>query len=102
MRQELAYLTIAIVCGALASPARAQAPCEERDKIVSALAQQFAEQAVGAGITPGGQVLELFASANGSWTLLLSAPGGRSCMIAAGEAWSPPTHQPTRANGTNT
>jgi hypothetical protein len=31
--------------------------------------------------------LELFASSNGSWTILLSAPTGKSCMIATGEAW---------------
>ena len=88
------FLAAGIALAALSTPTRAQAPCEQRAKIVSALLQQFEEVPVGAGITPNGQLLELFASPKGSWTMLLSHPSGRSCMIATGEDWHELADQP--------
>jgi len=70
-----------------AEPQQQQIPCDQRNKIVNVLAHQFSEQQVGSGLTPGGQVLEVFASRKGSWTILLTLPSGRSCMIATGEDW---------------
>lgn len=89
MRNRYAYLAIGTVLAALATPAQAQRamPCNQRKQIVTVLAQKFEEVEVGAGITPGGQLLEVFASPNGSWTLLLSLPTGQSCMMATGEDW---------------
>ena len=31
--------------------------------------------------------MEVVASANGSWTALISMPNGMSCLLAAGEGW---------------
>jgi hypothetical protein len=87
MRRALRLLAAGIVLATLSTPSQAQAPCDQRARIVSILLQQFEEVQVGSGITPTGQLLELFASSNGSWTILLSAPTGKSCMIATGEAW---------------
>ena len=88
MRKGYTFLAAGIALAALSTPTRAQAPCEQRAKIVSILLQQFEEMQVGSGITPNGQLLELFASpTRGSWTILLSMPTGKSCMIATGEDW---------------
>ena len=87
MRRGYTFLAAGIVLAALCTPTQAQAPCERRAKIVSVLLQQFDETQVGSGITPNGQLLELFASPKGSWTVLLSHPAGQSCMIATGENW---------------
>jgi len=38
-------------------------------------------------VTQPGQVLELFASSSGSWTMVVTTPNGTSCLIAAGENW---------------
>jgi hypothetical protein len=75
----------------LATPSLAQQvriPCDQRAKIVTALGKDFREMQVGYGLTPAGQLLELFASAQGSWTLLLSLPTGKSCLIANGDDWN--------------
>jgi hypothetical protein len=34
-----------------------------------------------------GNIVELFTSEKGSWTLLLTLPTGVSCLIAAGDNW---------------
>lgn len=77
------------VCVALifASPAFAQGiKCAPRDKVVARLAEKFGETRLGAGLSAGG-VVELWASKAGGWTLLLSLPDGRSCLMSGGEAW---------------
>jgi hypothetical protein len=33
------------------------------------------------------QVVELFASSSGSWTMVVTTPNGTSCLVAAGENW---------------
>ena len=98
MRRAYTVFAAGIVLAALCTPTRAQAPCERRAKIVNVLLQQFEETQVGSGITPNGQLLELFASPKGTWTLLLSHPSGRSCMIATGEDWHQLAEQP-KASG---
>lgn len=82
------FLAAGIVLTGLSAPAQAQAPCDQRAKIVSVLLQQFDESQVASGITPNGELLEVFASpVRGSWTILLSMPTGKSCLIATGEDW---------------
>ena len=39
------------------------------------------------GLAPNGGVVEVLASENGSWTLLVTMPDGHSCVIAVGENW---------------
>ena len=71
----------------LISSASAQARCGPRDKIVKALGENFKEAPIGIGITEPGQVVELFASSSGTWTMVVTAPNGTSCLVAAGESW---------------
>jgi hypothetical protein len=40
---------------------------------------------VGIGLAQPGQVLEVFASSNGSWTMVMTMPDGKACLIAAGD-----------------
>ena len=62
--------------------------CASRDAAVVQLADHYAESVKGRGLTADGKVmLELFVSKDGSWTLLASDVDGKSCPIAAGEAW---------------
>jgi len=76
--------------GLLAMPAAAQerpAPCGDRGDLVSQLKDKYHESQTGFGMTGNGSVVELLTSDNGSWTLVLTFPNGRSCMMAAGEGW---------------
>ncbi|MXU64511.1 hypothetical protein GSH16_03550 [Rhodobacteraceae bacterium KN286] len=92
-------LALSLGFGALAfwhGAAQAQGgQCGDRTDIVTQLHDRYGEARVGAGLTRG-QMLELFASATtGSWTLLVSAPDGRSCLVASGNGWTDTAARPT-------
>jgi len=57
------------------------------DGLSRQLADQYQEQRTGLGVTNGNAVMQLFTSAGGSWTLVLTLPGGLSCIAGAGENW---------------
>jgi hypothetical protein len=75
----------------LAAPLRAadaQDRCGMRDSVVALLAEKYEEVQVAIGITDNGDLAEVFAASDGStWTLVITSPRGRSCMVAAGEGW---------------
>lgn len=75
---------------AVSSPANAQSAqmvCGERVEIVNALESGHQEQKTAAGLSGNGGLVELFTGVAGSWTLLLTLPGGPTCLLGAGEAW---------------
>jgi hypothetical protein len=75
---------------ALPSLAYAQAGqrCADRDVIVKRLADKFVEQQVAVGITANGKMVEVLASPKGgTWSIVLTEPGGPSCFVAAGANW---------------
>lgn len=86
-------VTALAACGvltAVSSPARAQSAqmvCGERVEIVNALQTGHQEQKTAAGLSGNGGLVELFTGDAGTWTLLLTLPGGPTCLLGAGEAW---------------
>ena len=71
-----------------ATSANAQQVCAPRDRVVVQLKKQFEEEVSGRGLTVNGKkMIELFISEKGSWTMLISDPQGRSCVVASGEYW---------------
>ena len=59
-----------------------------RDEATGKLEKKFEEQVAGRGLVANGKAMfELFVSKSGSWTVLVSDPKGRSCIIASGEHW---------------
>ncbi len=62
--------------------------CAPRADVVAGLARNYAETPVAMGIAANGHLLELFAAATGTWTLVGTDPTtGITCMIAAGAAF---------------
>ena len=48
------------------------------------------EAPVALGLASNGNLMEVFASGLGeTWTLVMSMPNGISCVVAAGESWTP-------------
>ena len=88
IHRSLVALSI-LSCSLAASPSEAatQASCGPRDQIVKVLADQYKEDPVGIGLAQPGQVLEVFASQAGSWTMVMTMPDGKACLIAAGDNW---------------
>ena len=71
-----------------ASTANAQQICAPRDRAVMELEKGFEEKVFGRGVAANGKrMLELFVSATGSWTVLVSDPRGQSRVIASGGNW---------------
>jgi hypothetical protein len=86
-RYKIVGLGVLLTLLPLATQAQ-QMPCGQHNQVVKQLSTQFEEVPLGAGLTPDGLVLELYASAKGTWTVLLTLPTGRSCLIAAGGDWN--------------
>lgn len=77
--------------GLLAVPNFAEAQgattCASRDKVVEALKDVYSEKPVSLGLTDAGAVIEVMASLEGSFTIVITHPNGLTCPIAAGKAW---------------
>ena len=39
------------------------------------------------GLTASGGIIEVFASQEGTWTIVITQPNGTSCLIAVGLDW---------------
>lgn len=84
-------LAAAVVAGAvsLAVPAVGAESlyCGERHGILEWLEGRFDEKRTAFGLTSDGRVLEVFAAPSGSWTILITFPGGLSCLVTSGMDW---------------
>jgi cation diffusion facilitator CzcD-associated flavoprotein CzcO len=87
-----ALLSCAVVA---ANPADAQTrTCGERERIVHILADRYGETVRSRGLASATQVIEVYASEEtGSWTITVTTPDGRTCLLASGQAYQ--AHLPT-------
>ena len=63
------------------------APCAPRDVVLETLKKKYGERPVALGVTLSGALVEVLASEAGKWTIIVTAPGGPTCMVASGEGW---------------
>ncbi|WP_420420394.1 hypothetical protein [Pacificispira sp.] len=85
-------LTAALTVGLLMGPQAASAQggpqvCGPRDKIITRLSARYQERQSAIGMTSGGSLVELFVSAEGTWTFVHTNADGVTCLLAAGEDW---------------
>ncbi|TFL19207.1 hypothetical protein [Jannaschia formosa] len=90
--QKLNAALIALASAVLllfAIPAGAQGQnCGPREMVVERLADRFGETRRGIGLATQNRVVEIFASeATGTWTVTVTLPSGRTCLLASGQAW---------------
>ena len=72
------------------SPAVAvAAPCGKRIDFIEYLRTAYDEIPVTKGYTVDGEIIEILVSKSGTWTVIVTAPSGTTCGIAAGESWFP-------------
>lgn len=63
-------------------------PCEERGKLVAQLAEKYKETSVAIGLASNGKLIEVLTNASGeTWTIIVTSPQGKSCLIATGQDW---------------
>lgn len=90
-RLMIAGMVAATLIGATVgttSEAAAAANCKPREDIVKVLSSKYKESRRAYGLSNQMQMLELYASENGTWTAVVTTPDGKSCIVAAGEAWT--------------
>ena len=80
------FVAIAFVAW-FAISAPAQAACALRQDVHEALSRQYQERPVALGLTEDGRLIEVLVSTAGSWTILLTAANGITCVVTAGEGW---------------
>lgn len=80
-------LSLVLCLAVFASQAQAQTmPCAPRAQVLDMLAQ--AEQTRRAVGHAGQAVMETFASDAGAWTITISLPDGRMCLLANGQDYT--------------
>lgn len=67
--------------------AQQQPPCANRADFLKHLSTNFKEAPVAMGLTANGGLLEVVASKDGSWTIIVTMPSGLSCGVASGMSW---------------
>jgi len=83
------YLSTFVLATAMLwmGPANAQSACGERAKFIDTLAKNYQEAPSAFGIAGQKNLVELFVSKAGTWTMLVTHPSGMSCIVAAGQSW---------------
>lgn len=92
MPRELLALAFGFAALILAvGPGHAEgAPCGARALIIEQLGNRYQETRRAVGLASNNAVLEIFASEDsGSFTILVTMPDGRSCLVASGEHFQP-------------
>ena len=83
------------------SAAPSRMACAERTQVVERLAEKYGETRQSMGMHQNSGVLEVYASpSTGSWTILVTMPDGKACLVAAGQYWES-NAQPLTPQGTS-
>lgn len=80
-------IRLALITAMLAAPVAAQQNCAPRERIVDHLATKYDEAQVGVGLDAAGNLIEVWAAASGSFTILVSSPNGLSCIATSGAGY---------------
>mgnify|MGYP001798128711 CR=1 FL=1 len=86
MRILPALLTLAAVSMPVA--ASAQSHCADREVVTERLSAKYGESFAGGGLRNSDAIFEVWKSTeNGTWTIIMTMPNGKSCVMAAGTDW---------------
>ncbi len=55
--------------------------------VVAFLGKKYKETRIGMGLISAGQIMELYISEKGSWTMLITGPDGLYCFGPVGKNW---------------
>ncbi len=87
----------------VALPATAEDLCGPRAAILDTLSHDYRESPSAMGMSNTGNVIEVFTARSGkTWTILVTRPDGSSCVVAAGEQWTPVLGQQLSSKGDGT
>ena len=84
---NIVFACVSFLALALSNPAQAIGMCGKRVDFIKALNDKYQETGKALGIAGQVNLVEVFASKAGTWTILVTTPEGKSCIIAAGSSW---------------
>lgn len=85
---SVAALLAAAVIGAQPAAAQSAAPqCGARAAVLDRLSAKYDEEPVSIGVTATGSLLEVLASPEGTWTIIVTVPNGPTCLVSSGDGW---------------
>ena len=87
MLRNIRLAAMSLLVTFIPTAASAVGPCASRSELIAVLKDNLGEIKAGHGLSNRGHLVEVFVSPAGSWTILLSQPDGRSCLVDTGEAW---------------
>ena len=70
-----------------ATTAMAQMACATHDDLGKLLGSKYQEGITHMGLAGGQNLIEIFVSEKGTFTVVATRPNGLSCIIAAGKDW---------------
>lgn len=87
MEKTLFALSLGFLGLILATQAAIAGQCAPREQVVAGLATGFDESRRMIGLAGPSQVIEVFASASGSWTIIATGPEGITCLVTSGQGY---------------
>ncbi len=80
---------LAAFVAAFSWPAEAQGiVCAERDSFLKYFKTKYSEVPVAVGVGSAGGLVEVLSSKAGdSWSIIITSPEGRSCLVSTGWGW---------------
>jgi hypothetical protein len=84
---SLAAAFAAISLVSIAGNAAAAPQCGDHNKIVDVLGHKYKETRRVMGVVNAQAVMEMFMSAQGTWTMVITDTRGTACIAAAGQDW---------------
>ena len=85
-----AIILAAAMASSNAASATAQVAtiCGKRADILTGFANTFHEERSAIDIVDEGSLIEVLVSPSGSWTMVVTKPGGLTCIIGSGRDWN--------------
>jgi hypothetical protein len=90
MIRKIAGLAVAAVVPILAVVSTAHAEevaCGKRSDLLAHFQEAYHEVPNVLGLTTDGRLLEVVVAPTGTWTMLVTVPGGPACVVATGQDW---------------
>ena len=95
----LRTILVTILVSLLPTLAAAE-PCGKRADFLEILLAEYDESPISVGRGSAGELFEVLASKNGTWTVIVTDSSGRTCGVAAGQAWLLPSEDRVQASDT--
>jgi hypothetical protein len=89
MFRYLAVIFTVLIIGGSPYPSSAASlvMCGQRADVATKLKQNYEETPASMGITRNGEIVEVFTSKTGTFTIIMTKPGGLSCLLSEGGTW---------------